>query len=78
MFIIIADSRMEVSSICKLKRNIVIESSLKFSQIELKINNNLMILLKKEEKLFVKLFELLEAALSPMNVGRVATQSNSP
>lgn len=77
MFIIIADSRMEVSSICKLNRNIVIESSLKFSQIELKINNNLMILLKKEEKLF-KLFELLEASLSPMNVGRVATQSNSP
>lgn len=68
---------MEVSSICKLNRNIVIESSLKFSQIELKINNNLMILLKKEEKLF-KLFELLEASLSPMNVGRVATQSNSP
>ena len=67
---------MEVSS--KLHRNIVIESSLKFSQKELKINNNLMTLLKKEEKLFVKLFELLEASLSPVNIGWVATQSNSP
>lgn len=29
---------MEVSSICKLNKNIVIENSLKFSHIELKIN----------------------------------------
>lgn len=63
---------------CKLNGNIIIESPLKFPQIELELNNNLMSLFLKRGKIFVEFIQLLEPSLSPRNIGGISTQSNAP